>query len=78
MALDNVSFEIPKGDRVGIIGFNGAGKSTLLRIIAGIYEPTEGTVKINGKIAPLLELSAGFDKNYTGKNNIFLNVFHPN
>ncbi len=71
--LDDVSFKIYKGERVGILGFNGAGKSTLLRIITGIYEPTEGEVKINGKIAPLLELSAGFDKNYTGKNNVFLN-----
>ncbi len=71
--LDDVSFKIYEGERVGILGFNGAGKSTLLRIISGIYEPTEGTIKINGKIAPLLELSAGFDKNYTGRNNIFLN-----
>ena len=71
--IDDVSFKIYEGERVGILGFNGAGKSTLLRIIAGIYEPTEGTVQINGKIAPLLALSAGFDKNYTGKNNIFLN-----
>ena len=71
--LDDVSFKIYEGERVGILGFNGAGKSTLLRIIAGIYEPTEGEIKINGKIAPLLELSAGFDKNYTGKNNVFLN-----
>lgn len=71
--LDDVTFKIYRGERVGILGFNGAGKSTLLRIITGIYEPTEGNIKINGKIAPLLELSAGFDKNYTGKNNIFLN-----
>ncbi len=71
--LDDVSFKIYRGERVGILGFNGAGKSTLLRIISGIYEPTEGEIIINGKIAPLLELSAGFDKNYTGKNNIFLN-----
>ncbi|MGX8693968.1 MAG: ABC transporter ATP-binding protein [Methanobrevibacter sp.] len=71
--LDGVSFKVYKGERVGILGFNGAGKSTLLRIIAGIYEPTEGSITINGKIAPLLELSAGFDKNYTGKNNIYLN-----
>jgi lipopolysaccharide transport system ATP-binding protein len=71
--IDGVSFKIYEGERVGILGFNGAGKSTLLRIISGIYEPTEGEIKINGKIAPLLELSAGFDKNYTGKNNIFLN-----
>ena len=71
--IDDISFNIYQGERVGILGFNGAGKSTLLRIIAGIYEPTEGEIKINGKIAPLLELSAGFDKNYTGKNNVFLN-----
>ncbi len=71
--LDDISFNIYQGERVGILGFNGAGKSTLLRIIAGIYEPSEGEININGKIAPLLELSAGFDKNYTGKNNIFLN-----
>lgn len=71
--LDDISFKIYKGEKVGLLGFNGAGKSTLLRIVTGIYEPTEGTVKIHGKIAPLLELSAGFDKNYTGKNNIFLN-----
>ena len=71
--LDDVSFNIYKGERVGILGFNGAGKSTLLRIIAGIYEPSEGEITIHGKIAPLLELSAGFDKNYSGKNNIFLN-----
>jgi len=72
-ALDNVSFEIPKGDRVGIIGFNGAGKSTLLKVLAGVYDATEGTIETKGKIAPLLELGAGFDINYTGKDNIFLN-----
>lgn len=71
--LDGINFTVYKGERVGILGFNGAGKSTLLRIIAGIYEPTEGSITLNGKLAPLLELSAGFDKNYTGKNNIFLN-----
>ena len=72
-ALDNVSFEIPKGDRVGIIGFNGAGKSTLLKVLAGVYDATDGTIETKGKIAPLLELGAGFDANYTGKDNIFLN-----
>lgn len=72
-ALDNISFEIPKGDRVGIIGFNGAGKSTLLKLLAGVYDPTEGEIITKGKIAPLLELGAGFDYNYTGRANVFLN-----
>ena len=71
--LDDISFTVKRGEKLGILGFNGAGKSTLLRIIAGIYEPSEGNITINGKIAPLLELSAGFDKNYSGKDNIYLN-----
>lgn len=71
--LDDISFKVYKGDRLGILGFNGAGKSTLLKIMSGIYEPTSGSIKTYGKIAPLLELGAGFDKNYTGKNNIYLN-----
>ena len=71
--LDDISFKVYKGDKLGILGFNGAGKSTLLKIMSGIYEPTYGSITTYGKIAPLLELGAGFDKNYTGKNNIFLN-----
>ncbi len=71
-ALKNVSFEVEEGDRVGILGLNGAGKSTLLKVIAGVLKPTEGTVKVKGKIVPLLELGAGFDPQYTGKENIFL------
>lgn len=71
--LDDITFNVYKGDKLGILGFNGAGKSTLLKIMAGIYEPTSGSITTHGKIAPLLELGAGFDKNYTGKNNIFLN-----
>ena len=72
-ALNNISFKVSKGDRVGIIGFNGAGKSTLLKILSGVYYPTEGSVQLKGKLAPLLELGAGFDPNYSGKANIFLN-----
>ena len=72
-ATDDVSFKIYKGEKVGLIGYNGAGKSTLLKIISGVYSPDEGDVIINGNIAPLLSLGAGFDKNYSGRENIFLN-----
>ena len=71
-ALQNVSFTVEKGDRVGILGLNGAGKSTLLKVIAGVLKATEGTVTSKGKIAPLLELGAGFDQQYTGRENIYL------
>lgn len=72
-ATNDVSFKIYKGEKVGIIGFNGAGKSTLLKIISGVYSPDEGEVIVNGNIAPLLSLGAGFDKNYSGRENIYLN-----
>lgn len=72
MALKNVSFSLEEGDRLGILGLNGAGKSTLLKVIAGVYKPSEGTVTRSGVIAPLLELGAGFDQQYTGKENIYL------
>ncbi len=71
-ALKDVSFKLKKGDRLGILGLNGAGKSTLLKVIAGVYDPTSGSVKRRGKIAPLLELGAGFDPQYTGAENIYL------
>ncbi len=71
-ALNNVSFQVEKGDRVGILGLNGAGKSTLLKVIAGVYKPTSGNVVRRGKVIPLLELGAGFEKQYTGAENIYL------
>lgn len=71
-ALKDVSFKVEKGDRVGVLGFNGAGKSTLLKTIAGVLKPTTGNVKVSGVIAPLLELGAGFDMNYSGAENIYL------
>lgn len=71
-ALRNIDFTINKGDRVGVLGLNGAGKSTLLKIVSGVLKPTEGKVVTKGKIAPLLELGAGFDMQYTGRENIFL------
>ncbi len=71
-ALTDVSFEVKEGERLGILGFNGAGKSTMLKVIAGVLKPTKGKVKVEGVIAPLLELGAGFDLNYTGAENIYL------
>ena len=71
-ALNDISFTVEKGDRVGVLGFNGAGKSTLLKVIAGVLKPTKGKVSVKGVIAPLLELGAGFDMNYTGAENIYL------
>ena len=71
-ALTDVSFELEKGDRLGILGFNGAGKSTLLKVIAGVFRPTKGSVERTGVLAPLIELGAGFDPQYTGMENIYL------
>jgi ABC transporter related len=72
-AVDDISFTIEKGEVCGIIGKNGAGKSTLLKIISGVIPATGGSIKINGKIAPLLELGAGFDTDLTARENIYLN-----
>ena len=73
LALKNVSFEVKRGEAWGIIGTNGSGKSTLLKLICGILKPYKGSVKVNGTIAPLIELGAGFDMDLTARENIFLN-----
>jgi ABC-type polysaccharide/polyol phosphate transport system ATPase subunit len=73
-ALHNISFEIKKGETIGIIGKNGSGKSTLLKLIAGVTYPTKGKIEINGKVAPLIELGAGFHHELTGLENIYLNA----
>lgn len=71
-ALTDVSFEIAKGERLGVLGFNGAGKSTLLKVVAGVLKPAKGSVTVDGVIAPMIELGAGFDMNYSGKENVYL------
>lgn len=73
MALDGVSFEVKKGERVGIIGHNGAGKSTLLKLISRITAPTEGTISLNGRVASMLEVGTGFHQELTGRENIYMN-----
>lgn len=72
-ALENISFTLSKGEILGIIGLNGSGKTTLLRIIAGVYQPDKGEIKINGNIAPLMQLGAGFNPELNTLDNILLN-----
>ena len=71
-AVDNVSFEIQRGDSVALFGKNGAGKSTVLKMITGVAFPTEGTITVNGRVSALLELTSGFDMEFTGRENIYL------
>ena len=72
-ALKNISFNVGQGESVGLVGTNGSGKSTMLKIIAGVLTPSEGKVTVNGNIAPLIELGAGFDRELTARENIYLN-----
>lgn len=72
-AVKNVSFEIRAGDRLGIVGHNGAGKSTILKALCRVYEPSDGKISVCGRIAPLLEIGAGFHPEFTGRENIYLN-----
>lgn len=72
-ALKHISFDVRRGEVVGLVGTNGSGKSTMLKIIAGVLQPSEGEVKVHGNIAPLIELGAGFDPELTARENIYLN-----
>ncbi len=72
-ALNHINFEIHKGESLGIIGRNGSGKSTLLKLIAGVTKPSDGRITVNGKVAPLIELGAGFHPELTGRENVYLN-----
>ena len=73
-ALDNIHFDLNRGQALGVIGRNGSGKSSLLQLITGIQQPTAGTVEVNGRISALLELGAGFNPEFTGRENVYLNT----
>ena len=72
-ALSDVSFDIKKGEVIGLIGSNGAGKSTLLKLVSGVMKPSTGTIEVNGVVSPMIELGAGFDMDLTARENIYLN-----
>ena len=72
-ALDDVSFQVKKGEVFGLVGLNGSGKSTMLKLVRGIYKPTSGQIRVDGVLAPLIELGAGFDMNLTARENVYLN-----
>ena len=72
-ALNDMDFEVKRGESVALIGLNGCGKSTMLKTIAGVLKPTKGSVTIKGSIAPMIELGAGFDMDLTARENVFLN-----
>ena len=72
-ALKNISFEVHEGEVLGVLGMNGSGKSTLLKLIAGVFKPTKGKITVKGEISPLLELGAGFDLEFSAKENIYMN-----
>src|SRR4051794_16266342 len=72
-AVKDVSFQVHQGEMVAIVGRNGSGKSTLLKVVAGVYRPSAGSVKVRGTVAPLLELGAGFHPELTGRENILIN-----
>ncbi|MBX2989409.1 MAG: ABC transporter ATP-binding protein [Bdellovibrionaceae bacterium] len=74
-ALNGIDLDIHEGERVGIIGLNGAGKSTLLKVISGILKPSSGRIEVHGNIQPLIEIGAGFDPEFTGRENIYLNSY---
>jgi lipopolysaccharide transport system ATP-binding protein len=74
-ALSNINLHLKEGDRIGIIGPNGAGKSTLLKVISGVLHPTSGTINIEGNIQPLIEVGAGFNPEFSGRENIYLNGY---